>query len=109
VKLPPLRPGQFPGLGATHVFWCPACRHFHWIDGRWTITGSEEAPTVRASVLVNLDGAMRPDGSREVIRRCHLFVTDGRLEYLGDCTHALAGKTVDMIDLDEELEPINLP
>jgi hypothetical protein len=26
----------------------------------------------------------------------------------GDCTHALAGKTVDMIDLDEELKPQRL-
>jgi hypothetical protein len=100
LKLRPLRVDQFPGLGATHVFWCPACGFLHWIDGRWTITGDEAAPTVRASVLVELDRSNPP-------RRCHLFITDGRLEYLADCTHALAAQAVDMIDLDEDLEPIH--
>lgn len=27
---------------------------------------------------------------------CHSFVTDGRIQFLGDCTHALAGQTVDL-------------
>jgi len=27
-------------------------------------------------------------------RRCHSFVTDGQIQFLGDCTHALAGQTV---------------
>ena len=27
---------------------------------------------------------------------CHSFVTDGLIQFLGDCTHALAGQTVDM-------------
>ena len=25
---------------------------------------------------------------------CHSFVTDGRIRFLGDCTHALKGQTV---------------
>lgn len=25
---------------------------------------------------------------------CHSFVFDGEIRFLGDCTHALAGKTV---------------
>ena len=29
--------------------------------------------------------------------RCHIFIRDGRIQYLNDCTHALAGQTVDMI------------
>jgi hypothetical protein len=33
-------------------------------------------------------------------------MTAGRLEYLGDSTHELRGQTVDMVDLDEDLEPI---
>ena len=27
---------------------------------------------------------------------CHSFVTDGRIQFLGDCTHSLAGQTVDL-------------
>lgn len=33
---------------------------------------------------------------------CHSFITDGRVQFLGDCTHAFAGKTVDLPPLDEE-------
>ena len=30
---------------------------------------------------------------------CHSFVTDGRIQFLGDCTHDLAGHTVELPDL----------
>lgn len=30
---------------------------------------------------------------------CHSFVQDGRIQFLGDCTHALAGQTVDLPEL----------
>lgn len=31
---------------------------------------------------------------------CHSFVRDGRIEFLSDCTHALAGQTVDLPELE---------
>jgi hypothetical protein len=31
-----------------------------------------------------------------VDRVCHSFVVDGRIQFLGDCTHHLAGQTVDL-------------
>jgi hypothetical protein len=30
---------------------------------------------------------------------CHSFVRNGRIEFLHDCTHALAGQTVDLPDI----------
>ena len=30
---------------------------------------------------------------------CHSFVRDGRIEFLSDCTHALAGQTVDLPEI----------
>lgn len=30
---------------------------------------------------------------------CHSFVTAGRIEFLPDCTHALAGQTVDLPEI----------
>ena len=32
---------------------------------------------------------------------CHSFVTDGRIQFLGDCTHKLAGQTVDLPDWEK--------
>ncbi|MGT2429227.1 hypothetical protein ACU4HD_11865 [Cupriavidus basilensis] len=33
------------------------------------------------------------DTSKDVKKACHSFVTDGHIQFLGDCTHALAGQT----------------
>lgn len=33
---------------------------------------------------------------------CHSFVTAGRIQFLNDCTHELAGQTVDLPDWEQE-------
>jgi hypothetical protein len=33
---------------------------------------------------------------------CHSFVTDGRIQFLTDSNHALAGQTVDLPDVEVE-------
>lgn len=72
------------------LFWCPGCQSCHYVDERWTVTGTLSNPTVSPSVLC-------PRAPR-----CHLFIEAGRIEYLTDCDHALAGQTVDMVPLDGE-------
>ena len=37
----------------------------------------------------------------EVAKACHSFITDGRIQYLGDCTHPLAGQTLDLPNWEE--------
>lgn len=58
------------------------------IGPAWTWNASLSAPTFDPSVL--LQGG--PPGTP----RCHSFVRDGRIEFLSDCEHPLAGKTVDL-------------
>lgn len=41
-----------------------------------------------------------------VVEVCHSFVTEGRIQFLGDCTHALANQTVDLPDWTEEDAPV---
>lgn len=62
----------------------------HAVNSTWTFNGDFEHPTFSPSILVNDDRAA-PD-----LPRCHSFVRDGRIQFLGDCTHALAGKTVEL-------------
>jgi hypothetical protein len=71
--------------GGLAAFYCPGCKCSHGLDSRWTISGTEDAPTIMPSVM--------HEG------RCHLFVRDGMIQYLSDCTHKLAGKTVPMEDI----------
>lgn len=73
---------------------CPACKHPHlFVDGRWTFNGDLEKPTFKPSMLSN------KDHSNPKVPRCHSFVTDGKIQFLGDCTHDMAGKTVDLPDI----------
>lgn len=56
----------------------------------WTWNGDTEKPTLKPSVKTWTDDEV-----------CHSFVTDGRVQFLGDCTHEFAGKTVDLLDVEE--------
>jgi hypothetical protein len=82
-------------------FECPGCEMVHRImhrpgpEPRWGWNGNLESPTFTPSVLVRYSWS---DGDRV----CHSFVTDGRIQFLGDCTHALAGQTVDLPAWEDE-------
>lgn len=103
------------------MFWCPGCDEPHVIcyaPGRWTWNGNVDKPTFSPSVLVtgghyaagwkgpgcwcDFD-ARHPDlaPTKFKCERCHSFVTDGRIQFLGDCTHKLVGQTVDLPDWTE--------
>lgn len=100
------------GLAGSQVaFWCPGCDEPHAITapGGWTWDGNVDAPTFSPSILVT-GGHYAPDHEGDCwctynakhpedpssfkCSRCHSFVRAGRIEFLSDCTHALAGKTV---------------
>jgi hypothetical protein len=64
----------------------------------WDFDGNFDAPTFGPSVLQHFDyGA--PDARKRWC--CHSFVRKGRIQFLGDCTHALAGQTVGLPDMEE--------
>lgn len=80
-------PGRF-------VFYCPGCNANHLISTvpiknkpYHVLTGTFSKPTIRASILSNPNN--EPDAPR-----CHSYVTRGKIEFLRDCAHQLAGKTV---------------
>lgn len=95
--------------GGQLAFWCPGCDEAHVIVPTiWAWDGNVEAPTFSPSVLVrsghHIDGK-HPcwcDYNREHADApapfkcsvCHSFVRAGRIEFLSDCTHAMAGQTV---------------
>ena len=83
-------------------FWCPGCRSGHTIHfgpagtETWQWDGDGAKPTISPSILVN---GVRGDSSEEWNRahpRCHSFVRAGRIEFLSDCEHKLAGQTVEL-------------
>lgn len=86
-------------------FFCPGCRAVHGIKvgagsgPRWGYNGNPVAPTFTPSVLVQTGRAVDPTFKPEPgdpPEICHSFVADGRIQFLGDSTHSLAGQTVDL-------------
>lgn len=81
------------GVHRMFAFHCPGCEYGHSFQvPRWSWNGFLDKPTFRPSLLVNKDD---PNS------RCHSYVTEGRIEFLGDSFHKLAGKTVDIPDWDD--------
>jgi hypothetical protein len=112
--------GRCVGQAADGSIWffCPGCAGPHSIKvnspdtpgPNWAYNGNADAPTFAPSVLCRgvqhltedehaklmVGGQVEP---RPLV--CHSFVTDGRIQYLGDSTHSLAGQTVDLPNWEE--------
>lgn len=81
------------------IFYCPGCKHSHFFQMEpkkpaWTWNGDYNNPTVSPSINVSSGNEAGPT-------RCHFYIRDGKIEYLSDCTHDLAGQTVEMEEEDE--------
>jgi hypothetical protein len=94
--------------GGYTLFRCPACQTAHALavmgSHAWGWNGDGDLPTFTPSVLVTWPA--KPGAGDEfkewrTERRCHSFVTDGQIQFLNDCTHALAGQTVPLPDWSE--------
>lgn len=85
------------------LFECPGCGMLHVVylktPGRphWTFNGDADRPTFSPSIKVWWTETPR---SNPIEKVCHSFVTDGRIEFCGDSTHALAGKTFDLPEME---------
>lgn len=86
------------GDGRFWWIWCPGCKASHCFEaGRWTFDGNMESPTFSPSLITIVNSHDREGHDPEYpTERCHLFVRAGRIQFLSDCTHSLAGETVDL-------------
>lgn len=75
-------------------FFCPGCERRHAVpvsrDGKgitWAWNGDRDRPSLNPSIHVN--------ANRECpeYHECHSFVVNGQIQFLNDCSHALAGTT----------------
>ncbi|MBK5213378.1 MAG: hypothetical protein JJE55_06935 [Flavobacteriaceae bacterium] len=102
-------------------FICPGCRSGHapYIEGKgvpvWGFNNNLEKPTFTPSILVRYD-YLSEEGQKksfefkkkngrlptreelpyDIHKICHSFVTDGKIKFLGDCTHDLKNTTVEL-------------
>lgn len=89
-----------PGCGRDH-FLCTAEAN-HYLDGEkgpiWGFNGDMDKPTFTPSILTTLPWH-NEDGS-VTNHVCHSFVTDGKIQFLNDCTHQMAGQTVELPEME---------
>lgn len=78
-----------PGCDAIHTVWTN--EHNRGPGPRWTFDGNVDFPTFSPSILVSF-------GERT---KCHSFIRNGEIQFLNDCAHVLAGKTVPLPDLPD--------
>ena len=81
---------------AGYSFHCPGCgweHPFRTVPGHdepvWDFDGDMEAPTFSPSLRMRYSDDIGKHNSV-----CHLFLRNGVLEFLSDCTHELAGQKV---------------
>ena len=60
--------------------------------GNWSWNGDTERPTLKPSILSRCP---------PVCECCHTFVNNGMVQFLSDCTHELAGQTLDLLDVED--------
>lgn len=90
------------------AFKCPGCRGPQQLPvtgpKAWKWDGSMESPTFEPSILTTWDGLSDPgDGKSQRVKKvCHSFVRNGKIEFLSDCTHRLAGQTVELPEVTDE-------
>lgn len=105
---------RFWRVDAAHIgFHCPGCKGGHMVkvEGTpaWGWNGDLVLATITPSIRVRGKRPITDDEAERILAGekldipafvCHSFVRDGRIEFLNDCTHKLAGQTVDVPTLD---------
>lgn len=85
------------------TLYCPACRKTHVIfakPNQWGApvflwNGRMDLPDIFPSVRIRVG-----HGDEIKMDICHFFVQDGKIKYTSDSTHELAGKIVDLPDME---------
>jgi hypothetical protein len=112
------------------AFFCPGCNEEHhvWVNGsklpngaNWGFNNDFNAPTFTPSIVIR-SGHFVPGFNKDKdscwctynkehpdepvsfeCGVCHSFVKNGKIQFLNDCTHKLAGQTVEL----PEIESVN--
>ena len=97
-----------------YTLYCPGCNDFHTVrtvgPGQWGFNGSIESPTFTPSLKVTGTVPLTDDEATRIMAGekieptpfvCHSHITDGNIQFLGDCTHDLKGQTVPLEDVSK--------
>lgn len=78
-----------------HWHWCPACFDMHPLPNSWEFDENLESPTFKPSFKHRF--------GKKMSKVCHYILTDGILNFCKDCTHELAGQSVRLPELPDQI------
>lgn len=111
---------ECPGCKMDHVINVNPERSFQNDEGQtvkmpcWTFNGNMDSPTFQPSLLwrtgkycmsekaINEMRQAEPERfefMERISKICHSFIRDGKIQFLGDCTHDMKNQTVDLLDV----------
>ena len=96
----------------TPTGWMIKCRTCQWhefpLNGKpgasWTFNGDFINPTFTPSMNEAVNWPTSPHYNPEMAkytRRCHFIITDGKINYCGDCTHELKNQSFELEEFDQ--------
>ncbi len=84
--------------GNSFIFKCPGCKRSHVFNNRWKFNNDYNKPTLSPS-LVMKGPIWNIEKDKFIDEVCHSFIKDGMIQFLSDCTHELANKTVELLEV----------
>ena len=77
----------------SYFFWCPACRALHkCVVPNHYFNGELSSPTFAPDILIE-----------KYMTRCHFYISCGKIEFLGDCSHNLARMVVQLPNIPSHI------
>jgi hypothetical protein len=112
------------GVPYAYRFTCPGCGDEHilhtgkpnTLGASWSFNNDVDKPTFQPSLNYRtghycpgsppaeacwLCKEAREDNHPSLCLVCHSFIRDGKIQFLGDCTHAFAGQTLELPEIEE--------
>ncbi len=77
--------------------------------GCWSWNGDTEKVTLKPSLLTKGHYHLTDDEYERILAggkvspkpfRCHVWITDGKVQFLNDSDHKFAGQTIDLLDVE---------
>ncbi len=91
-------------------FYCEGCQHHHTFNHTWNFNQDFNHPTIHPSILVRGTEPITDEELQLVMDGvkinpkplvCHSFIKEGKIQYLGDCTHHLKNQTVELQEVKD--------
>jgi hypothetical protein len=108
IKPPVQRMRMYAKDPGKYYFFCPGCAEYHSVSTTrpnangtvFRISGTLQLPTVTPMINRSIEKFNSSKHANNPAHVCNSFIVEGKIRFLENCTHALAGRQVDLPNVD---------